>query len=263
MKKILKVLAAIAALALIALLVLFVDGFAGNPVSRMLAKGAAQRYVQENYADMGLAVESVGYSFKEGAYLAHARSATSVDTAFAVYVDSFGKVMRDDCAYEVKNRMTTWRRLDEELRRIGTERIAPAIDEDWDSLYLSFDKAADGEDGMATLVLDMPLDMHNPPLPLTAHAVLYSPDVSYGKIAQVVKKLEDKLAKEGIPVQTYGVVLIPLIDKPEGEGQSGTWVNALMLDDFPATRLQEENLGQAMQQFQEERTARMDAEGKK
>ncbi len=243
--KIKKTLAGALGIVLIILLLLFVNSFVGNPVSNVLAKKAAQQYIDANYSELDLQIQRCAYNFKFSSYYVFVQSSTSQDTAFSIDVDSFGNVLRDDYEYEVANNFTTFRRLDEELRRIAEERIGGKLDYDFEYISLRFVKEAD----FMKLKRDMKLDIYDPPLPLAIDVTLFSDDLSYNKIAEVAKALEDLLKQQSIPIDEYSIRILPLANKPKNEKQAVSWVNALSISCFPANRMGEENLPQAMARF--------------
>lgn len=255
--KIKKILAGVFGIALIILLLLFVNSFVGNPVSKALAKKAAQQYIDANYSELNLQIKRCAYNFKFSCYYAYVQSSTSEDTAFSIDVDSYGNVLRDDYESEVVNNFTTFRRLDEELREIAEEMISSKLNYDFDNIFLHFAKEAD----FMELERDMKLDIHNPPLPITVDVTLFSEELSYHKIAEVAKALENVFQEQSVPVDEYSIRLLPLSNKPENEKQAVSWVNALSLSDFPADRMSEEDLPQVMEQYEEDRTKEIN-EGK-
>lgn len=245
--KITKILAGVVGIGLIVLLLLFVNSFVGNPVSKALAKKAAQQYIHTNYDHMDLEIQKCAYNFKFNSYFVVVQSSTSVDTVFSIYAGSFGNILRDDYKYEVANNFTTFRRLDEELRKLAEEMIGSKLDYDFDYTAFSFNKASmDKEDSFMKLERDMKLDIHHPPLPLTADVVLFSSDVSYDKIAEAAKAIEGVLKEQNVPIAQYSIRILPLSNKLEDK----SWVNSLSVSDFPAEKMTEENLPQVMEQFE-------------
>lgn len=258
-KKMKKLLAGIIGIGLIILLLNFVNSLTGNPVSSAWAKKAARQYINTNYSELDVEVESCGYNFKFGHYFVFVQSPTSMDTGFAVNVDSWGNVISDTYEYEIENNFTTYRRLDLELRGIAEETIGKKLDEDINHISLSF---IEDDDWLTKFTRDMTLDIHQPPLPLRINADLFSDDVSYKKIAEAAKSLETLLKAEGIPVAEYSIHMIPLSDKPAREDQSATWVNSLSVDEFPAEQMDEEDLWRVMEEFEANRVAEIDEKGK-
>lgn len=93
----------------------FVNAFCGNPISRFLAENAAKEYVEDNYSELGVYVDEVGYDLKLPGYYAEVKSDTSIDTHFIVYVSMLGEVEHDDY-YKVTDGTNTYDRLDMEYR---------------------------------------------------------------------------------------------------------------------------------------------------
>ena len=80
--KVFKVIAAVIAFLMIAAILLFADALVGNPVSYLIVKNNAEKYIAENYADMGYVLEDVNHSFKFGEYYAHVAKPGSEDCRF-------------------------------------------------------------------------------------------------------------------------------------------------------------------------------------
>lgn len=256
--KIKKIIAGVAGFVLIALLLLFVNAWVGNPISKMLAKQGAVKYVEEKYSDLNLEMGKVYYNFKFGTYGVFVQSSKSKDTAFSIHMDGYGNVKRDDYEYEVANNFTTWRRLSEELDKKAVEIIGRALEYDFEHISIRFAEQNDDDKGLMKLSLDMELDIYNPPLPLEAYVNIYSEDVSYNKIAEVAKSVEDVMSKQGVPVSQYSVRLIPEENKPEKENMSGSWVNSISVSNFPAEMMAEDNLPQTMEQFENTRIVELE-----
>ena len=92
-KKVLKIIAFIIAIALILGICWVANGLNGNPISKMLAKKAANEYLEANFPDTDYYIEELGFSFKFTNYYAHVRSKTSMDTQFTLYIDMVGNDM--------------------------------------------------------------------------------------------------------------------------------------------------------------------------
>lgn len=260
--KIKKIIAGIAGFVLIALLLLFVNAWVGNPISKMLAKQGAIKYVNEKYRDLDLEMGKVYYNFKFGTYGVFVQSAKSEDTAFSIYMDGYGNVREDDYEYEVANNFTTWRRLSEELDKKAVEMIGSALKYDFEHISIRFAEQDDGGNLMK-LKLDMSLDINHPPLPLEAYVNIYSEDVSYNKIAEAAKAVEGVMNKHGIPVSQYSVRLIPMENKPQNKNMSGSWVNSISVSNFPSEMMAEDKLSQAMEQFENTRVTELEKKNPK
>lgn len=204
MKKITKIIAAIAAFVLMIGLLLFANAWVGNPISKLIATNSAEKYVAEKYSDIDLAVEKTVYNFKFSSYVVFFRSPASYDTAFSVYLDSLGKTIRDDYEYEVANNFTTWRRLDSELREIGDKLMRENLKYNvTHAIFSSVDVETD--DFTNLLTKDMKLDIHNPPFGIDASITINDPDVSYEKMAEVMRAVAELCADENIPIAEYSI----------------------------------------------------------
>lgn len=111
-----KVIAAVVAFLLIGFILITVNQFVGNPVSKMLANRAAQKYVDEKYSDLNLELEKAFYNFKDGRYSVRAKSNKSIDTHFDINFTPYGKLNYDSYEGEVLNKYNTWTRIDQEYR---------------------------------------------------------------------------------------------------------------------------------------------------
>ena len=109
MKKYLKWIFRITCVAVLAVALYFYPGFFGNPISKILCKNTAEKYVAENYPHCH--GERWGYNFKDGNYFANIRCETSPDTNFYIYTDWLGNLRRDSydsyvtSGHNTKNRM--------------------------------------------------------------------------------------------------------------------------------------------------------------
>jgi len=120
-KKVLKIIAFVIAIALILGICWVANGLNGNPISKMLAKKAANEYLEANFPDTDYYIEELGFSFKFSNYYAHVRSVTSIDTQFTLHIDMLGNVYFD--TYEsVTGGFVTARRVEQEYRQL-TDQI--------------------------------------------------------------------------------------------------------------------------------------------
>ena len=236
-----RVIALIAALLLIGFLLIFLNGTVGNPISKAMAKSAAQDYMDARYDDLQLELKDVIYGFKFSEYLARYQSAASQDTAFAVYVDSFGHVIRDDYESEVLSLLSTYRRLDKELRDLGSELFREKFAElDIDIAHLS-GNISDPRPFTEYLTIDMPLDPHNPPFDVQAVLWVRDQDVSYERMAELLLRMREVCTEANIPVAMYDV----RIEWGNDDAGNHLWLyeipaDLLLADDLPAAlRLQE------------------------
>ena len=114
MKRYLKLFAIILAVILLSVVLYFYLGFFGNPVSKLLMKNSAEKYVAENYPDCH--IETVGYNFKDGRYFAKIQKEGSVDTNFFVYADWLGNISYDSYESYVTSGHNTANRMMMEYR---------------------------------------------------------------------------------------------------------------------------------------------------
>lgn len=110
-KKVLKIIAFIIAIALILGICWVANGLNGNPISKMLAKKAANEYLEANFPDTDYYIEELGFSFKFTGYYAHVRSESSMDTQFTLEIDMLGNVFYDTYDDVLKGAITA-RRLE-------------------------------------------------------------------------------------------------------------------------------------------------------
>ena len=120
-KKVLKIVAGILLVAVISVIVYFYLGFFGNPVSKILCRNSAEKYVSENYPDCH--IENVGYNFKDGRYFANIQKEGSVDTNFFVYTDWLGRITYDAYESYVSSGHNTQSRMFMEYRALLDEAL--------------------------------------------------------------------------------------------------------------------------------------------
>ncbi len=247
MKKTSKIIAAIMAFTLIIGLVLFVNAWVGNPISKAIAAKSAKEYVAKEYNEINLVVEKSVYNFKFGSYMVFFRSHDSYDTAFSVYVDSLGKVVRDDYEYEVANNFTTWRRLDSELREIGDKIMREHLTYDIENAIFTTEDIKNED-----LVKILTKDIHNPPFGIEASVRIKNTDVSYEKMAEVMQEMATLCKEENIPIVSYSIALEndALVSTDE-KGNEARENQRLQLYNIPANLLDSENLALELQKLDE------------
>ncbi len=114
MKKFFKILAVVCGAVILGVILWLYLGFFGNPVSKILAKNSAEKYVAENYPNCH--IENVGYNFKDGNYFANIQKEGSEDTNFFVYTDWLGKIGYDSYESYVTSGHNTVNRMMMEYR---------------------------------------------------------------------------------------------------------------------------------------------------
>ncbi len=116
MKKFLKWFGIIVSVVVLCVAIWLYLGFFGNPVSKLLMKNSAEKYVQQNYPDCH--VEQWGYNFKDGNYFANIQCETSPDTNFFVYADWLGNIKYDSYESYVTSGHNTVNRMMMEYRAL-------------------------------------------------------------------------------------------------------------------------------------------------
>ena len=115
-KRILKLSALGLAIVLIIGVCWFANGLVGNPISKMMARNAAEKYLETNYPDTDYAIEEVSYSFKDGGYYSHIVSPSSMDGNFTLRISMLGKIRGDDYSSRVEGHGNVANRLFFEYR---------------------------------------------------------------------------------------------------------------------------------------------------
>lgn len=118
-RKPLRIVAAVIAFAMIAVLLEFANELLGNPVSYLIAKNNAKKYVEEKYPGAGYVIESVDYSFKFKDYFARAVKPGSEDCYFTVFYNMFGEFRGDNYVVLVENGGNVERRLEMGYRQLA------------------------------------------------------------------------------------------------------------------------------------------------
>lgn len=118
-RKPLRVIAAVIAFAMIAVLLEFANELLGNPVSYLIAKNNAKKYIEEKYSGEGYVIEGVDYSFKFKDYFARAAKPGSEDCYFTVFYNMFGEFRGDNYESLVKNGENVERRLNMSYRELA------------------------------------------------------------------------------------------------------------------------------------------------
>lgn len=124
-KKCFRLLALAGALFLIFILGWTANGLVGNPISQHLAAKSAQKYLTEHFPDTDYYIAETSYSFKDSSYVADVKAPDSMDRYFSIYLDMAGRYRWD--SYEnVKEKFTTFLRLDEEYRKLADSVLESA-----------------------------------------------------------------------------------------------------------------------------------------
>ena len=115
-KRILKIVAFCLAIFLIVGVCWFANGLVGNPISKIMARNAAEKYLETNYPNTDYELQEVSYSFKDVGYYAHVVSPSSMDGDFTLKISMLGKIRSDDYSSRVTGRGNVANRLFYEYR---------------------------------------------------------------------------------------------------------------------------------------------------
>ena len=117
-KRILKISAFCLAVILIVGVCWFANGLVGNPFSKMMARNAAERYLETNYSNTDYELQEISYSFKDVGYYAHIVSLSSMDGNFTLRISMLGKKLGDDYKSRVEEHGNVANRLFFEYREM-------------------------------------------------------------------------------------------------------------------------------------------------
>ncbi len=184
-KKTLKILAGVIAVILIGGILFVTNSFVGNPISAMMANKAIEEYVDQNYSYLDLEIEKTIYNFKYGAYMAKAKSRTSIDTKFAIFYKN-GNVYRDNYENHVLSMFNTLDRLSDEYSIVTKKIIANELGYEDNTTIVQYikDEYESAED---ILELDMKFDRT---LPLKAEVNIRL-DLESNSLENITKVLTD------------------------------------------------------------------------
>lgn len=214
-----------AVLTILLLVVMFTQFvFYGNPISRIIADMAADKYLETHYTDLDLVHERAYYDFKDGNYVVRLWDKKSIDTKFNLEYDSFGKMKHDTYNERLFN---TYRRYIDFLYDLGEEM---AKDNGLDfEVWLRPDNDFDYRE---YLTLDQDFDADNLPSKITADFQTYAEKPSLDDLMDGLKKVYEALKKRNIAASSYSGLVIPNDDKEE-DGEAETWENGISVDAVP------------------------------
>ena len=242
--RILKVIAGLLALLIVSGLLFIVNSFVGNPISASIATSKINSYVQANYSDLELEVSKATYNFKTSAYQSFAVSKKSEDTRFSI---SWRKGhISDYYESEVVSRFSTYRRLSEEFDDVIERIISEEFPYEVDLVIGDFTKS---EGDFSTLVLDMPLDIHNPPLKTTLTIWTFIEEYSYEALAEQLLDLHRLMLKHQIPINEYSLRLMK--DYRNSDKKEFT-PDEFYVYDFPAELISEQGLIERIKEHQKD-----------
>lgn len=95
----------------------FCNAFFGNPVSKLMARHNAQKYLQSEFYGTDYEIERVSYDLKTGCYNVYIFSPISQDSSFTVNTNMIGRILYNDYKLRVNDRWNTAQRLDTQYRK--------------------------------------------------------------------------------------------------------------------------------------------------
>ena len=255
----------IAAFVLAAILILtvlwFSNGLIGNPLSKLLAKKSAEKYIKENFGDGVFRIESVGYDFKMTGYFVRVVCDSSRDSHFEIRTDMLGRIGGD--SYEnVTNGWNTAMRIDGEYRKL-TQTMLDSLPYTQDFAYgmieyrsgdIIADMASDDTPPYAldtrTLVLDKEYDASDVGRQAgRLYVYLWDDAPSAEKAAEML--LAIRKAADDRDIGFKGIYFS--LSRPKTENFYDE--NPLTIREFSYDDIIEENLTERVQQAIEETTA--------
>ena len=220
----LKSLSLFISILLIFFAILIILSFFGNPISRIIADMAADKYLETHYTDLDLVRERAYYDFKDGSYVVRLQDKNSIDTNFNLRFNSFGKMKHDTYDERLFN---TYRRYIDFLYDLG-EEIAQDNGLDFE-VCLRPDNDFDYRE---YLTLDQDFYADDLPSKVKADFKAYAEKPSLDDLMNGLKKVYEALKKMDIAVSSYSGLVIPNDDKEE-DGKAETWKNAISVNDVP------------------------------
>lgn len=179
----------------------FISGFYGNPISSMLGKSSAEKFVRTNYSNE-YKYEGTNYSFKTTKYHHRFAVENSLDKHFMVSTNFWGKVVYDD--YEIMQKgFNTYIRFENELRKI-TE---PIIHSNFDKTKLSYAFISSKLENYEGLALDSKFSMDAIPKPLSINLSIDDSDTSYENLAKLFLKIEDMSVQNDLDLGIYSILI--------------------------------------------------------
>lgn len=198
----LKIFAGVVALVLIGGILFVTNATVGNPISANMANKSIKQYVDQNYSHLDLEIEKARYEFKNGEYMAKAKSKTSIDTKFEIYYRG-GKVQRDDYELYVLGKVNTLIRFSDEYSAIAKDILAKELLYENNTTMVMYDKN-EYEKVIDVLELDMKFDKT---LPINAEVTirLDLTDNSLEGIAKVLTNAHKAFVNNACNFSTYSL----------------------------------------------------------
>jgi len=213
-----KIISIVTGVIILAIGLLIANSLLGNPVSKMVAKNSAQKYLEETYSEEDFIIEDIFYNFKDGAYNVKVISPSSIDSHFYLTIP-FKKVVRDSYEDDVLSGWNTYQRIDEEYRKtvesvFSAEDFPIESDIDFGTIELldenapaRFDEPDYGVQ-LEELELDKMYDVKKL-AKTTGHLVFYAEEkeISFENASEYLMNIKNELDEAGIPFYAIDFVL--------------------------------------------------------
>ncbi|MBE6039176.1 MAG: hypothetical protein E7218_08295, partial [Anaerofustis stercorihominis] len=251
---------------LILVLIYFAIPFFRNPLSDFVSRTSVERYLDENYADMGYEIESFGYNGLDINYRYTVAIPGSMDRHFDIYIKKYGKIYLDEYknfeenggdvfAANVGRRLNAgyWEIVENAL---DTDMIMLPSEYGFSSGSIEFatkeaiekydyipDYACPYEDLVPDEVYDLQEmgSRHGKVNVFVNHAE----ELSYERMAEVLLWVRDELDSAGIG---FCCVYASIDTPPSGEyGEAQPSDPYIAVNDFPYAEIYEENLAQRVE----------------
>ena len=172
----------------------------GNPVSKALAERGADKVIAEKYGDLDLSREKVVYNFKIPEYVVHLQDKNSVDSAFELCFDSFGRLQRDTYDWRIDN---TAARFESAVWKYGE-----VLEKKYDFPYEISLSAWNKIDEADYLTLDQPVDMKHLPYKLEVQT-FGERKITADEAMAILKRLQQIMDDENLDVMEYALTFEP------------------------------------------------------
>ena len=241
----LRILAGFVGLALIIFLLIVTMSFTGNPISKLLATRAADKYVEDNYSDLNLRRQETAFEFKRGDYIVKYYKKNSQDIHFGIETNYLGKVTIDGYENGVLGKWNTLVRLNDELDRYAERVIRDNLDYDFDMVFAEAFGNATEEEVASKLQTDMLFDFGDLPLDNNLTIYIYEENRTWGRLAQVILEVDEVMEENNIDISHYSIIL----EEPREDGDPAG--HSLGVYEFPREDLDSENLAQDLEDIRE------------
>lgn len=227
MKKSLIIFFIIFSVFVIGLSLIVANAFFGNPISKALAKNAANKYIKQHYNEADFEIYDIFYNFKDGYYHAEVISPTSEDSHFYIAL-SGQKVVDDTFEEDVLSGWNTWQRLDEAYRQLTDQLFEdknfPLKSEiSFGTIESYEDIAADDfitqKYGVVKEELKLDKDYDIKHIAKTAGKIVFyaqHDEISFEKASELLLTLKDEFDQADIPFYAIDFIL----EKPHQEDGS-------------------------------------------